>query len=407
MHLYFLCVRIAALLGHKKARKLVEGQAEALEKIRRARSRWKAEDKGKDSEGPIWFHAASVGEFEQARPIIERLKREHPGKRVLLTFFSPSGYEMRKDYPVVDLVTYLPFATRRRVRAFLDEVQPSVAVFVKYEFWPAYLRELKRRQVKTFLISAIFRPKQFFFWPWGRPYRNLLKAFTRLYVQDEASAELLRKYGLERVTVAGDTRFDRVSTIASREAEMPLIEQFCMGKTIVAGSTWPEDETLLARYLEDRDDVKLVLVPHEINAEHLHRIFLTFKGQYIRYSEATGGNIATCRVLMIDTLGMLSQLYRYATVGYVGGGYGAGIHNTIEAAVYGIPVLFGPNHYKFREAKNLLKAGAAETVSSYCTFRDAMDHAMEQHSEMGTRAYEYVQSELGATERIYKELFKI
>ena len=359
MHLYFLCVRIAALLGHKKARKLVEGQAQALQKIREARSRWKAEDKHHADDGPIWFHAASVGEFEQARPIIERLKQEHPEKRVLLTFFSPSGYEMRKDYPVVDLVTYLPFATRRRVRAFLDELKPSVAVFVKYEFWPAYLRELKRRKIKTFLISAIFRPKQLFFWPWGISYRNLLKAFTRLYVQDEASAELLRKYGLDRVTVAGDTRFDRVSTIASREVELPLIEQFCVGKTIVAGSTWPEDETLLARYLEERDDVKLLLVPHEINAEHLHRIFLTFKGQYIRYSEATSGNIATCRVVMVDTLGLLSQLYRYATVGYVGGGYGAGIHNTIEAAVYGIPVLFGPNYYKFREAKNLLKNGAA------------------------------------------------
>lgn len=406
MHLYFLCIRLAAMLGHKKARKLVEGQAQAVEKIREARSRWKAEDKGKRDEGPIWFHAASVGEFEQARPIIERLKKEHPEKRVLLTFFSPSGYEMRKDYGVVDLVTYLPFATRRRVRAFLDEVKPSVAVFVKYEFWPAYLRELKRRKIQTFLISAIFRPKQLFFWPWGRPYRNLLKAFTRLYVQDEASAALLRKYGLEQVTVAGDTRFDRVSTIASREVELPLVEQFCAGKTIVAGSTWPEDETLLARYLEEREDVRLVLVPHEINAEHLHRIFLTFKGQYIRYSEATPGNIATCRVMMVDTLGMLSQLYRYATVGYVGGGFGAGIHNTIEAAVYGIPVLFGPNHYKFREAKNLLKSDAAETVNCYGSFREAMDRAMEQHSEMGARAKAYVESELGATAKIYEEIFE-
>ena len=395
MHLYFLCIRIAALLGHKKARKLVEGQSRALVELKKERP------------FDVWFHAASVGEFEQARPIIERLKREHPNKRVLLTFFSPSGYEMRKDYQGVDKVTYLPFATRRRVRAFLDAVQPKVAVFVKYEFWPAYLRELKRRKMHTYLISAIFRPKQLFFWPWGRPYRNLLKGFTRLYVQDESSAELLKKYGVEQVTVAGDTRFDRVSTIASREVDLPLVAQFCQGaKTIVAGSTWPEDETLLARYVEERDDVKLVLVPHEINQEHLHRIFLTFKGQYVRYSEATERNIMTCRVLMIDTLGMLSQLYRYADVGYVGGGFGAGIHNTIEAAVYGIPVLFGPNHYKFREAKNLLKAGAAETVDNYGSFSAAMDHALEQHKEMGKLAAEYVESELGATNRIYEELFK-
>lgn len=395
MHLYFLCIRIAALLGHKKARKLVEGQSRALAELKKERP------------FDVWFHAASVGEFEQARPIIERLKREHPNKRVLLTFFSPSGYEMRKDYQGVDKVTYLPFATRRRVRAFLDAVQPKVAVFVKYEFWPAYLRELKRRKMHTYLISAIFRPKQLFFWPWGRPYRNLLKGFTRLYVQDEPSAELLKKYGVEQVTVAGDTRFDRVSTIASREVDLPLVAQFCQGaKTIVAGSTWPEDETLLARYVEERDDVKLVLVPHEINQEHLHRIFLTFKGQYVRYSEATERNIMTCRVLMIDTLGMLSQLYRYADVGYLGGGFGAGIHNTIEAAVYGIPVLFGPNHYKFREAKNLLKAGAAETVDNYCSFSAAMDHALEQHKEMGKLAAEYVESELGATNRIYEELFK-
>lgn len=395
MRLYFLCIRIAALLGHKKARKLVEGQSRALVELKKERP------------FDVWFHAASVGEFEQARPIIERLKREHPNKRVLLTFFSPSGYEMRKDYQGVDKVTYLPFATRRRVRAFLDAVQPKVAVFVKYEFWPAYLRELKRRKMHTYLISAIFRPKQLFFWPWGRPYRNLLKGFTRLYVQDEPSAELLKKYGVEQVTVAGDTRFDRVSTIASREVDLPLVAQFCQGaKTIVAGSTWPEDETLLARYVEERDDVKLVLVPHEINLEHLHRIFLTFKGQYVRYSEATERNIMTCRVLMIDTLGMLSQLYRYADVGYVGGGFGAGIHNTIEAAVYGIPVLFGPNHYKFREAKNLLKAGAAETVDNYGSFSAAMDHALEQHKEMGKLAAEYVESELGATNRIYEELFK-
>lgn len=395
MRLYFLCIRIAALLGHKKARKLVEGQSRALVELKKERP------------FDVWFHAASVGEFEQARPIIERLKREHPNKRVLLTFFSPSGYEMRKDYQGVDKVTYLPFATRRRVRAFLDAVQPKVAVFVKYEFWPAYLRELKRREMLTYLISAIFRPKQLFFWPWGRPYRNLLKGFTRLYVQDEPSAELLKKYGVEQVTVAGDTRFDRVSTIASREVDLPLVAQFCQGaKTIVAGSTWPEDETLLARYVEERDDVKLVLVPHEINQEHLHRIFLTFKGQYVRYSEATERNIMTCRVLMIDTLGMLSQLYRYADVGYVGGGFGAGIHNTIEAAVYGIPVLFGPNHYKFREAKNLLKAGAAETVDNYGSFSAAMDHALEQHKEMGKLAAEYVESELGATNRIYEELFK-
>lgn len=394
MHLYFLCVRLAALLGHKKARKLVEGQANALALLK------------KEKPFDVWFHAASVGEFEQARPIIERLKKEHPNKRVLLTFFSPSGYEMRKDYPHVDRVLYLPFATRRRVSAFLDAVQPKIAVFVKYEFWPAYLRELKHRKIHTYLISAIFRPKQFFFWPWGRPYRFLLKGFTRLYVQDEPSAELLRKYGIEQVTVAGDTRFDRVYTIASREVALPLVEQFCSGtKTIVAGSTWPEDETLLARYVEERDDVKLILVPHEINQEHLHRIFLTFKGQYIRFSEATERNITTCRVLMIDTLGMLSQLYRYADVGYVGGGFGAGIHNTIEAAVYGIPVLFGPNHYKFREAKNLLKAGAAETIGCYTSFREAMDRALEQHTEMGARAAEYVESELGATNRIYEELF--
>ncbi|MCQ2345786.1 MAG: 3-deoxy-D-manno-octulosonic acid transferase [Paludibacteraceae bacterium] len=408
MILYFLLVRIAALFGHKKARKLVKGQASSMGELRDKRESFGAH--------PIWFHASSVGEFEQARPIIEKLKQQHPRKKVVLTFFSPSGYELRKNYKYADLVLYLPFATRRRAKAFIQLLQPEMAIFVKYEFWPAYLRELQHNGISTYLISAIFRRGQLFFLPWGRPYRRLLHCFTRLYVQDEASCRLLQRFGIESVKVAGDTRFDRVAQVAADAKEIPLIKQFAqqngmleMGlnmQTIVAGSTWPEDELLLARYMEERPNVKLVLVPHEINETHLHLIFQRYQGNMVRYTEGSQANIHSCRVLLLDTLGMLSSVYRYADVAYIGGGFGAGIHNTLEAAVYGIPVIFGPNYYKFREAKGLIAAGGACSIRKYAELRDALDAALEHHVEMGAKSKIYVTEEQGATEMIYHDLFE-
>lgn len=399
MNLYFWILRLAALFGHKKARKLVQGQARALVGLRE----W---SKSLGGAQVLWFHAASVGEFEQARPIIERLHRMSSSRKVLLTFFSPSGYELRKDYPLVDKVTYLPFATRRNVKQLLGILPLEAAVFVKYEFWPAYLKGLKHKQVPTYLISAIFRSKQLFFKPWGKGYLRLLHAFTHIFVQDQASADLLQRYGVQRVSVAGDTRFDRVTEVRKQSKELPVVEGFVADaqQVIVAGSTWPQDEQFFARYLSERTSVKLVLVPHEIDSAHLHRIFQLYEGRYVRYTEATPCCVDKCRVLLVDTIGVLSSIYRYGHVAYVGGGFGVGIHNTLEAAVYGMPVVFGPAWKKFREAKGLLEAGAAMTVKNYDEFAKALDNALENQAIMGQNANNYVQSECGATDKILKLL---
>lgn len=405
MKIYFWFIRIAAYLGHRKAKLLIEGQKQVLTTLK------DAGEKGlisrKEGEILVWFHAASVGEFEQARPIIERLREDKYKCKILLTFFSPSGYEMRKNYDKADYVCYLPFATRQNARLFLDVISPDIAIFSKYEFWPAYLKALKERNIATYSISAIFRKGQLFFKPWGKGYLNLLKCFTHIYVQDSDSLALLQKHGISACSVAGDTRFDRVDAIAKQTKKIALMKEFCGNEqVIVAGSTWPEDENLLARYMNERSDVKLVLVPHEIDDAHMHKIFQTFQGRYVRYTEATKASVEMNRILVVDTMGMLSALYKYACVGYIGGGFGDGIHNTLEAAVYGIPVLFGKKYHKFREAKGLIAAGASQSVKNYKQFAKAMDDALANHKEIGKIARQYVESELGATEKIYTELFK-
>lgn len=404
MGIYFFLIRIAALFGHRKAKLLVEGQANTLNLLRQeGAERWR---------NAIWFHAASVGEFEQARPIIEELRIKNEECKMILTFFSPSGFEMRKNYDKVDGVFYLPFATHRNAVRFLTALQPKMAIFIKYEFWPAYLKELKRRAIPTYSVSAIFRPNQLFFKPWGGAYRSLLHCFTKLFVQDEASKALLNKFQIDEVEVTGDTRFDRVSEIAKVPKALPLLEQFVGGlrneekglRILMAGSTWPEDEELLARYVEEHEDVKLVLVPHEIDEEHLHHIFQIFRGQFVRYTQATPMNIQHTRILVVDTMGLLSSLYRYADVAYIGGGFGVGIHNTLEAAVYGIPVLFGPNYQRFREAVGLIAAGASRSVSNYDELRDGLDNAFATQPEMGAKAKAFVENGCGATQSILRSL---
>ena len=401
MYLYIFLVWIASLFGHRKARMLMRGQWRATDELRT-----KLPHKT-DCQHRIWIHVASVGEFEQARPIIERLRAERPDVQIVLTFFSPSGYNLRKDYDKADAVTYLPFATRRNARVFLDVVKPDMAIFVKYEFWPAYLRELSKRGIRTYSISAIFRPRQAFFRWWGRPYLNVLKLFTAIYVQDERSAQLLQSHGIERVEVAGDTRFDRVHAIALQAKDIPQIARFAESseRVIIAGSTWPPDEQLLARYMAETPDVKLVLAPHEIHEAHLHQIFQLFEGRHVRFTQSSVNSLDVTRVLVVDTMGMLSSVYRYGQVAYIGGGFGVGIHNTIEAAVYGMPVLFGPNYRHFREACALIDAGGGKAVNNYDEFKAAMDEALDNHAEIGQKAKDYVESELGATERIYKAIF--
>jgi len=401
MFLYFWIIRIAALCGHAKARAMVEGQKKTCSDERPA------------VKGAVWIHAASVGEFEQARPLIERLRREQPQRKIIVTFFSPSGYEMRKSYDKVDAVLYLPFATRRNARRFLDMYAPKMAIFVKYEFWPAYLKELKRRGIPTYSISAIFRPTQRFFHWYGKLSLNLLRCFTHIYVQDEASRQLLTEHGITHCTVAGDTRFDRVGEILDKglKEDDPLLRpilEFVEGcrRVIIAGSTWPKDEKLLMRYIEEHEeDTKLMLVPHEIGWKRLHYIFNLFQGRFVCYSRATHTALLHANVMVIDTMGLLSTLYRYSNVAYVGGGFGVGIHNTIEAAVYGVPVLFGPNYHHFREAQGLIDAGAARSIHNYDEFRDAMDTALADYEQIGAKAAAYVEAEKGATAKIYSDIF--
>ena len=400
MNLYFWIVRLVALFGHRKAKALVRGQKHALSEAQQ----WCATLNGQKV---TWIHVASVGEFEQVRPIIERLREEQPLRKILLTFFSPSGYEARKDYPMVDKVLYLPFATVRNAKKWVKTLPLEMVIFVKYEFWPSYLKQLKKHNIPTYLISAIFRPNQLFFRPWGIGYRRLLSCFTHIFVQDLDSQQLLAKYNIQSVTIAGDTRFDRVIEIKNQQKQLPVLEGFTTGadKVLIAGSTWPKDEQFLARYLAEHEDIKLVLAPHEINPSHLHQIFQLLEGRYIRYTEATPLNIDKCRVLVVDTIGTLSTIYRYGHVAYIGGGFGVSIHNTLEAAVYGIPVIFGPKWQKFREAKGLLQAQAALSVSNYKEFANALDTAFATQEMMGERAAQYVQNESGATKIIYEALF--
>ena len=400
MFIYFWIVRLAAFFGHRKAKKLVRGQQQAMA----AMQEWRHSV----AHTPVlWIHVASVGEFEQVRPIIERLRSELPFRKILLTFFSPSGYEMRKDYPQVDKVLYLPFATKRNAKKWLQQLAPEMAVFVKYEFWPAYLKQLQKNNIPTYLISAIFRPRQLFFLPWGRGYRRLLHCFTHIYVQDQASLDLLHKYGVKPVSVAGDTRFDRVTEVKRNAKELPIIECFVKNqpRVLVAGSTWSEEEQMLARYVAERENTRLILVPHELHSTHMHQLYQYFEGRYVRYTEATPMSVAMCPILLVDTMGLLSSIYRYGHVAYIGGGFGVGIHNTLEAAVYGMPVVFGPHWQKFREARGLQQAGAAISVKNYREFAAALDRAFDQQQQMGQAAADYVQSERGATNIIYNALF--
>ena len=396
----------------KKIIALLKGQREALDKEHIAQLQ--------ALRGAIWIHSASVGEFEQARPIIEQLKIKNEKLKIVLTFFSPSGYELRKNYELVDGVFYLPFPNRHNANEFLDALQPSKVLFVKYEFWPPYLRVLKKRGIPTYSVSAIFRPTQRFFHWYGKSSLNLLKCFTHLYVQDEASRALLAEHGIANCTVTGDTRFDRVKRVMEDGLRVTgdrftPIAQFVEGaeRVLVAGSTWPKDEALLAQLKNQNEKLKIILVPHEINEEHLHFIFNLFEGKIVKYSvissmpsnESRVNILKHAQVMVLDTIGLLSSIYRFGQVAYIGGGFGVGIHNTIEAAVYGVPVLFGPNYHHFREAQGLIDAGAGRSISNYAELEDAIETAFANHEEIGAKAAQYVESELGATNKIYKEIF--
>lgn len=360
----------------------------------------------------IWFHAASLGEFEQGRPIMEAIRREHPGYKILLTFFSPSGYEVRKNYDGADVVVYLPIDTKRNVRRFLRLTNPVMAFFIKYEFWSNYLHMLKERHVPTFSVSSIFRPNQIFFRAYGKGYGKVLDCFTHFFVQNEESRDLLKSIGIDCVSVTGDTRFDRVLQIRDAGKSLPIVENFVGGTVeerphvFIAGSSWPPDEDIFIRYFNEHRDWKLIIAPHVIGDDHMKQILGKLERKAVRYTEATTENVVGAECLIIDCFGLLSSIYRYADVTYVGGGFGVGIHNVLEAAVWGKPVIFGPNNKNFQEAQGLLKAGGGFEITGYDDFVGVMrkladDKALEQSRE---RAGGFVESLAGATRQIMKEV---
>ncbi|HET6556128.1 MAG TPA: glycosyltransferase N-terminal domain-containing protein [Prolixibacteraceae bacterium] len=359
----------------------------------------------------IWVHCASLGEFEQGRPLIEAIKKEHPHYQVLLTFFSPSGYEIRKNYELADYICYLPADTRRNARKLIGLINPEIVFFVKYEFWFHYIEELKKRNIPLYIVSAIFRNNQLFFKnsPWGKWYRKMLFGFTHFFVQDEQSVELLGKIGLKNVTKAGDTRFDRVAGIARNGKDIPLVEKFKGSQQlVVAGSTWKPDEELLAEYIHSHPDIKFVIAPHETKRVNIDRLINMLKTTVVCYSEATQQEIENKQVLIVDTIGLLSSIYRYADLAYIGGGFGVGIHNTLEAAIFGMPVLFGPNYLKFNEATTMVKLQVAFPVIDYPGLKVIFDDLLsdpEKRKAIASRCNRFTAQNLGATQTITGQIF--
>lgn len=383
----------------RKPRKMVKGHWVVYDQLRQQRE--------EDAEY-IWFHAASLGEFEQGRPMIEEIRRRHPDKKILLTFFSPSGYEVRKHYEGADVVCYLPFDKPRNVRKFLDLARPSMAFFIKYEFWKNYLDELRRRGIPTYSVSSVFRKDQVFFKWYGGLYRKVLHDFTCLYVQNELSRRYLGRIGVTDVKIVGDTRFDRVLEIMHRAKDLPIVEAFRGdGPVLVAGSSWQPDEELFIRYFNEHPGMKLIIAPHVIDDLHLVDIINRLKRPYVRYSKATPDKAAKADCLIVDCYGLLSSIYRYGTISYIGGGFGVGIHNTLEAAVYGMPVVFGPKFQKFVEAKELIEVGGAYTISDYTGLETLLDRFISDKAfldKTGDAAGHYVMSRAGTTEKILADI---
>ena len=398
IYIYLFGVKLAALFSSKPA-KMVKGHREVFDILR---------DKIDRNARYIWFHAASLGEFEQGRPLIERIRKEHPEYRILQTFFSPSGYEVRKNYQGADIVCYLPFDTPRNVRRFIEMVNPCMVFFIKYEFWQNYLNTLYKKGIPVYSVSSIFRPNQIFFRWYGKDYRKVLKTFSHLFVQNEVSEKLLASIGVTDVTIVGDTRFDRVLDICTVAKDLPLVKAFKgNSKTFVAGSSWGPDEDIFIRYFNEHPEMKLVIAPHGVSDSHLKEIMEKVKRPCVRYTEATEENVSKADCLIIDCYGLLSSIYRYGEISYIGGGFGVGIHNVLEAAVYGIPVIFGPNNKKFREAQHLLEKKGGFEINDYEEFKRLMDRFLTDNSylqQAGNAAGDYVKNNSGALEKIMKAI---
>ena len=399
IYIFAGCIKIASLFN-KKARLLVRGHKQIFSIL---------EEQTDRKSTYLWFHASSLGEFEQGRPLIERIHNKHPECRILLTFFSPSGYEVRKDYKGADIVCYIPFDTPHNVRRFLNTIKIEKAFFIKYEFWPNFLRGLNKKGIEIFSVSSIFRDNQLFFKWYGKGYAKALTYFKHLFVQDRHSQDLLRSIGISNVSIVGDTRADRVIEVAAASKNYPIIEKFVNGDpTFIAGSSWPADEELFIPYFMTKPDWKLIIAPHEIHEEHLAEIEARLKGRdYIRLSQASLGNSRGYDTLIIDCFGMLSSIYRYGHIAYIGGGFGVGIHNVLEAAVFDIPVLFGPNNQRFREAQELKQLKGGFEITDAYSLRILIDKFISDPGflkKAGKNAGDYVRSSSGTSDRILGEI---
>ena len=403
IQLYVFAIRLSAISGNQKARLWIEGRKNWRKKIK---------EKLNTNEKRVWFHCSSLGEFEQGRPVMEKLRSRNPALKIVLTFFSPSGYEIRKNYPGADYVFYMPADTRSNAKDFISLINPEKVFFTKYEYWHHYFHQLKKRGIPLYMISAIFRPDDRFFKWYGGFFRRMLSCVTHFFVQDGRSAQLLKDSGFTNATDAGDTRFDRVVELARESKEIPLAHRFSEGqKVIVAGSTWSEDEKVLADALRSlKTAIKLIIASHEISDTRIAEIKNVFSGFRIQqFSKAANSDLSSIDVLIIDNIGMLSSLYRYGSVAYVGGGFGKGIHNTLEAAVYGIPVFFGPNYSKFIEAKELIKCGGAFSISTSEELSSQLNKILSGSSDgnrLGKAASDYVISNSGATDKIMEMVFR-
>ncbi len=408
--IYFVLLGIAiASLFNEKVRKMWRGECEAFKILKQ-----KVDPNAKY----IWFHAASLGEFEQGRPLMEQIRKDYPQYKILLTFYSPSGYEVRKNYEGADIICYMPVDTRLNAIRFLRLVRPVMAFFIKYEFWSNFLHILKHRNIPTYSVSSIFREDQVFFKWYGRSYAGVLKCFTRFFVQNEESKRLLEGIGITAVDVVGDTRFDRVLQIKEAAKQLPICEAFRTGvassqsadvphhdfKVFVAGSSWPPDENIFIPFFNEHKDWRLLIAPHVIAEEHLKLILSLIKGKkVVRYTQTTPEEAAEADVLIIDCFGLLSSMYNYGDVAYIGGGFGVGIHNTLEAAVWNMPVIFGPNNKKFQEAQGLLKSGGGFEINTYEDFSGLMSSLMNDETflkQAGDKAGAFVAHLAGATDKV-------
>ena len=408
--IYFVLWGIAiASLFNEKVRKMWRGEREAFKILKQ-----KVDPNAKY----IWFHAASLGEFEQGRPLMERIRKDYPQYKILLTFYSPSGYEVRKNYEGADIICYMPVDTRLNAIRFLRLVRPVMAFFIKYEFWSNFLHILKHRNIPTYSVSSIFREDQVFFKWYGRSYAGVLKCFTRFFVQNEESKQLLEGIGIKDVDVVGDTRFDRVLQIKEAAKQLPICEAFRTGvassqsadvphhdfKVFVAGSSWPPDENIFIPFFNEHKDWRLLIAPHVIAEEHLKLILSLIKDKkVVRYTQTTPEEAAEADVLIIDCFGLLSSMYNYGDVAYIGGGFGVGIHNTLEAAVWNMPVIFGPNNKKFQEAQGLLKSGGGFEINTYEDFSGLMNSLMNDEAflkQAGDKAGAFVAHLAGATDKV-------